>query len=197
MTTATTTTSTGTLPEGTLTGDYEIDASHSRIGFAAKHAMVATVRGQFTGYRAEVHLDEENPAASSVRLEIDTTTVDSGNADRDAHLRTPDFFDVDNYPAFVFQSKKVEKADDDVYTLIGDLTIKGVTQPVSVEFEATGSTNDPWGNFRVGFEGRTTVNRRDWGLGWNMPLDKGGVLVSEKVKLEFDISAVRKAEAVA
>ena len=191
MTTATTT-STETLPEGSLTGDYEIDASHSRVGFAAKHAMVATVRGRFTGYRAEVHLDEENPAASTVRFEIDTDTVDSGNADRDAHLRTPDFFDVETYPTLVFQSTKVEKTDDDLYTLIGDLTIKDKTQPVSVEFELTGTTTDPWGNFRLGFEGRTTVNRRDWGLEWNMPLDKGGVLVSEKVKLEFDISATRK-----
>ena len=192
MTTATTTPA-ETLPEGSLTGDYDIDASHSRIGFAAKHAMVATVRGQFSGYRAEVHLDEENPANSRVRLEIDTATVDSGNADRDAHLRTPDFFDVENYPTIVFQSTKVEKGDDDVYTLIGDLTIKDKTQPVAVEFELGGTTNDPWGNFRLGFEGRATVNRRDWGLEWNMPLDKGGVLVSEKVKLEFDIAAVRKA----
>jgi polyisoprenoid-binding protein YceI len=180
MTTATTN-SVETLPEGSLTGDYDIDASHSRIGFAAKHAMVATVRGQFGGYRAEVHLDEENPAASSVRLEIDTDSVDSGNKDRDAHLRTPDFFDVENYPTIVFQSTKVEKSDDDVYALIGDLTIKGKTQPVSVDFELTGTTDDPWGNFRLGFEGRTTVNRRDWDLAWNMPLDRGGVLVSEKV----------------
>src|SRR3954471_18505325 len=96
MTTATTTTQ--TVAADSLTGDYEIDASHSRLGFAAKHAMVATIRGQFTGYRAEVHLDEENPAASNVRIEIDTATVDSRNADRDAHLRTPDFFDVETYP---------------------------------------------------------------------------------------------------
>jgi polyisoprenoid-binding protein YceI len=188
MTTATTTTT-----ESTLTGDYDIDATHSRLGFAAKHAMVATVRGQFTSYRADVHLDEENPAASTIRLEIDTESIDSRNADRDGHLRTPDFFDIENYPTIVFQSTKVEKTDDDLYSVIGDLTIKGTTSPVSVEFELTGSTTDPWGNFRLGFEGRATVNRRDWGLEWNMPLDKGGVLVSEKVKLEFDISATRKA----
>ncbi len=192
MTTATTT-STETLAEGTLTGDYEIDASHSRMGFAAKHAIVATVRGQFTSYRADVHLDEENPAASTIRVEIDSASLDSRNADRDAHLRTPDFLDVESYPTIVFQSTKVEKTDDDVYSAIGDLTIRDKTQPVAVEFELTGTTTDPWGNFRVGFEGRATVNRRDWGLEWNMPLDKGGVLVSEKVKLEFDISATRKA----
>ena len=190
MTTATTTTT-----ESTLTGDYDIDASHSRIGFAAKHAMVATVRGQFTDYRAEVHLDEENPAASSVRLEIDTASIDSRNADRDAHLRTADFFDVETYPTIVFQSTKVEKTDDDdVYTLIGDLTIHGTTNPVAVEFELTGTSTDPWGGFRAGFEGKATVNRRDWGLAWNVALDKGGVLVSEKIKLEFDIAAVKRSD---
>jgi len=178
----------------TLTGDYEIDPTHSRLGFAAKHAMIATVRGQFKVYSGEVFLDEANPANSRVRLEIDASSVDSGNADRDAHLRTPDFFDLERFPSMVFESKKVEKTDDDVYSLIGDLTINDTTNPVAVEFELTGTSVDPWGNFRAGFEGKATINRRDWGLGWNVALDKGGVLVSEKVKLEFDISAVRKAE---
>ena len=187
----TTTTDTAVGVE-TLTGDYQIDPTHSRLGFAAKHAMVATVRGQFKVYSGEVHLDEEHPENSTVRLEIDAASVDTGNADRDNHLRTADFFDLGNHPKIVFTSTSVEKADDDVYTLIGDLTINGKTNPVSVEFELTGTSDDPWGNFRAGFEGRTTVNRRDWGLAWNMPLDKGGVLVSEKVKLEFDISATRK-----
>ena len=189
----TTTPETGTLSES-LTGDYEIDPTHSRIGFAAKHAMIATVRGQFATYTGDVHLDQENPANSSARLEIQVDSVTTGNADRDAHLLTPDFFDVANHPAITFVSTKVEKVDDDVYTLIGDLTINDKTNPVAVEFELTGTTIDPWGNFRAGFEGRTTVNRRDWDLAWNVALDKGGVLVGEKVKLEFDISAVRRAE---
>jgi polyisoprenoid-binding protein YceI len=176
----------------TLTGDWDIDPTHSRIGFAAKHAMVATVRGQFLSYSGEVHLDEETPANSTVRLSIDVASVDTGNADRDNHLRTKDFFDIDAHPQITFVSTKVEKADDDVYTLIGDLTINGNTNPVAVEFELTGTSNDPWGNFRAGFEGKATINRRDWGLGWNVPLDKGGVLVSEKVKLEFDISATKR-----
>ena len=186
-------TSSATETLTTLTGDYDIDPSHSRLGFAAKHAMVATVRGQFTVWSGEVHLDEENPANSWAKVEIDVTSVDTGNADRDKHLRTPDFFDLENHPKITFTSTKVEKADDDVYTMIGDLTINGKTNPVSVDFELTGTSNDPWGNFRVGFEGRTTVNRRDWGLAWNVALDKGGVLVSEKVKLEFDLAAVRRA----
>ncbi|HET7529558.1 MAG TPA: YceI family protein [Mycobacteriales bacterium] len=176
----------------TLTGDYQIDPSHSRLGFAAKHAMVATVRGQFTVYGGEVHLDEEHPENSFAKVEIDASSIDTGNADRDAHLRTADFFDLEHFPSITFTSTKVEKVDDDVYTLIGDLTINGKTNPVAVEFELTGTSDDPWGNFRAGFEGRTTVNRRDWGLAWNVSLDKGGVLVSEKVKLEFDISAVKQ-----
>jgi len=191
MTSTSTETTTGTNT-GTLTGDWDIDPTHSRVGFAAKHAMVATVRGQFATYTGEVHLDEENPANSVVRLEIDAASVDTGNADRDNHLRTKDFFDLETHPKITFVGTKVEQ-DDDVYTLIGDLTINGNTNPVAVEFELTGTSNDPWGNFRAGFEGKTTINRRDWGLGWNVALDKGGVLVSEKIKLEFDISAVKRA----
>jgi polyisoprenoid-binding protein YceI len=187
MTTSATETTTGTL-----TGDYDIDPTHSRLGFAAKHAMVATVRGQFKVYSGEVHLDEENPASSWASVEIDASSVDTGNADRDAHLRTPDFFDLEKHPKITFKSTKVEKVDGDVYTLIGDLTINGKANPVAVEFESTGTSNDPWGNFRAGFEGKTTVNRRDWDLAWNVALDKGGVLVSEKVKLEFDIAAVKR-----
>ena len=178
----------------TLTGDYDIDPTHSRIGFAAKHAMVATVRGQFKAYAGEVHLDQENPSNSRVNLQIEVKSVDTGNADRDAHLLTPDFFNVEAFPTITFTSTNVEKVDDDVYTLIGDLTINDKTNPVAVEFELTGTSTDPWGNFRAGFEGRTTVNRRDWDLAWNVALDKGGVLVGEKVKLEFDISSVRRAQ---
>ena len=184
---------TTTTDTGTLTGTYEIDPTHSRIGFAAKHAMITTVRGQFTDYTADVFLDEENPANSRVRLEIKAASVESGNADRDKHLRTSDFFDVETHPTLVFASTKVDK-DGDVYTLIGDLTINGVTNPVSVDWELTGTATDPWGNFRAGFEGKATVNRRDWGLSFNVGLDKGGVLVGERVKLEFDISAVKRAE---
>jgi polyisoprenoid-binding protein YceI len=175
----------------TLTGDYTVDPTHSRLGFAAKHAMVATVRGGFTGFTGAVHLDEEHPENSTATIQIDTASVDTGNKDRDAHLRNADFFDVETYPTITFTSTKVEQIEDDVYTLIGDLTINGKTNPVAVEFELTGTSTDPWGGFRVGFEGKTTVNRRDWGLEWNVALDKGGVLVSEKVKLEFDIALVK------
>jgi polyisoprenoid-binding protein YceI len=169
------------------------DPSHSRLGFSAKHAMVVNVRGDFKVYSGEVYLDEETPENSRIDLTIDANSVDTGNKDRDTHLRGADFFNVEVYPSIVFTSTKVEKVDDDVYALIGDLTINGKTNPVSVNFELTGTADDPWGNFRAGFEGKATVNRRDWGLDFNVALDKGGVLVGEKVKLEFDISAVKKA----
>ena len=190
----TTTDTTTTTTVESLTGDYQIDPSHSRVGFAAKHAMVATVRGQFKVYAGEVHLDEERPENSYAKIEIDAASVDSGNADRDAHLRTPDFFDLERFPKITFVSTKVEKVEDDVYTLIGDLTINGKTNPVSVNWELNGTSVDPWGGFRVGFEGKTTVNRRDWGLAFQVALDKGGVLVGEKIKLEFDIAAVKRAQ---
>ena len=178
----------------TLTGAYDIDPAHSRIGFAAKHAMVVNVRGDFKVYNGEVYLDEENLDNSRISVTIDANSVDTGNKDRDTHLRGADFFNVEVYPSIEFTSTKVAKVDDDVYTLIGDLTINGKSNPVSVDFELTGTADDPWGNFRAGFEGKTTVNRRDWGLDFNVALDKGGVLVGEKIKLEFDISAVKRAE---
>jgi polyisoprenoid-binding protein YceI len=177
----------------TLTGDYDIDASHSRIGFAAKHAMVATVRGQFAKYDADVHLDAENVANTRAKIVIDAASIETGNADRDAHLRSPDFLDLAAYPTITFESTSATQTGEDVYELVGDLTINGKTQPVTVTFELTGTSIDPWGNFRVGFEGKTTVNRRDWGLEWNVALDKGGVLVGEKVKLEFDLSLTKRA----
>jgi polyisoprenoid-binding protein YceI len=188
----TTTPGTATTGIESLTGHYQIDPSHSRLGFAAKHAMVATVRGQFKVYSGEVHLDAENPENSRATVEIDVASVDTGHADRDAHLRTPDFFDIERFPKITFVSTKVEKVEDDVFTLVGDLTINDKTNTVAVEFEHTGTSVDPWGGFRAGFEGRATVNRRDWDLAWNVALDKGGVLVSEKVKLEFDIAAVKQ-----
>src|SRR5436305_13795541 len=148
----TTETTTGTT---TITGTYDIDPTHSRVGFAAKHAMVATVRGGFKVYSGEVFLDEENPQNSWAKVEIDVESVDTGNADRDAHLRTPDFFDIANHPKITFVSTKVEKVDDDVYTLIGDLTINGKPNPASVNWELNGTSVDPCGGFGVAFDATT------------------------------------------
>ena len=175
-----------------ITGDYTLDVSHSRLGFVARHAMVTKVRGQFGAFTGTARIDEANPSASKVDLSIDVASIETGSADRDGHLKSGDFFDAETYPTITFTSTKVERDGDD-WNITGDLTIKDVTKPVTIEFEQTGSAVDPFGNTRVGFEGDVTVNRKDWGLTWNAALETGGVLVSEKIKLEFDVSAIRNA----
>ena len=177
-----------------ISGDYTIDAAHSRLGFSARHAMVTTVRGQLKDFEGQAHIDAANPAASSVTVKIQTASIDTGVADRDGHLKSGDFFDAETYPEITFVSTDVSRDGGD-WTITGDLTIKGVTKPVTVEFESTGSARDPFGNLRIGFEGGTSINRKDWGLTWNAALETGGVLVSEKIKLEFDISAIQNASA--
>jgi len=174
-----------------LTGDYTIDAAHSRVGFAARHAMVTKVRGQFNEFEGIAHLDFADPGKSTASLTIKTDSVDTRNEQRDAHLRTNDFFDAPNFPEIKFRSTSTEKVDDDHYRLVGDLTIKETTKPVAIEFEFTGTAVDPFGNVRVGFEGSTTINRRDWKVEWNAPLEAGGVLVSDKVTLEIEVSAIK------
>ena len=173
-----------------VTGDYVIDASHTRLGFSARHAMVTTVRGQVLDFEGTAHVDAENPAASTVALTIRPTSISTGSADRDGHLRSGDFFDVEAHPEITFASTSVER-DGTEWTITGDLTIKGVTHSVTIPFEETGLAVDPFGNTRVGFEGATSINRKDWGLVWNAALETGGVLVSEKIKLEFDVSAIK------
>ena len=175
-----------------ITGDYTLDVSHSRLGFVARHAMVTKVRGQFGAFSGTATIDEATPASSKVDLTFDVTSIDTGNADRDGHLKSPDFFDAEKYPTITFTSTDVKRDGSD-WTITGDLTIKDVTKPVTIEFEQTGSARDPFGNLRVGFEGETTINRKDWGLTWNAALETGGVLVSEKIKLEFDVSAIQNA----
>jgi polyisoprenoid-binding protein YceI len=172
-----------------ISGDYTIDASHTRIGFSARHAMVTKVRGHFDEFEGAAHVDTANPAASSVTVTINAASVTTGNEQRDGHLKTPDFFDVENYPQITFVSTNVER-DGSEWSITGDLTINGVTKSVTVPFEETGSAKDPFGNTRVGFEGGVTLDRTDWNLKFNATLETGGVLVSEKVKLELDISAI-------
>lgn len=179
-----------------LTGEYTIDAAHSRLGFAARHAMVTKVRGQFNEFDGTARLDFADPTKSTAEVTIKADSVDTHNEQRDAHLRTNDFFDAPNYPLITFRSTSVEKVDDERFALTGDLTIKETTKPVTIEFEFSGTAVDPFGNVRVGFEGSTTINRRDWKVEWNAPLEAGGVLVSEKVTLEFEVSAIKaKSEA--
>jgi polyisoprenoid-binding protein YceI len=174
-----------------LTGDYTIDTAHSRLGFAARHAMVTKVRGQFNEFEGTAHLDFADVSKSSAEVVIKTESVDTRNEQRNAHLRTNDFFDAPNYPEITFRSTAVEKVDDEHYRLTGDLTIKETTKPVTIDFEFTGTAVDPFGNVRVGLEGAVTINRRDWKVEWNAPLEAGGVLVSDKVTLELEVSAIK------
>ncbi|MGQ0632421.1 MAG: YceI family protein [Sporichthyaceae bacterium] len=180
---------TTTTPD--LTGTFAIDAAHSRIGFVARHAMITKVRGSFNDFGGTANLDVENLANTHIDLEIEVASVDTRNADRDAHLRNNDFFDAATYPRIRFVSTGVRKTGENDYVLTGDLTIKSVTKSVDVDFEFTGLATDPYGNVRAGFEGKTTINRKDWGVNFNAALEAGGVLVSDKIALEFDISAIR------
>ena len=176
-----------------LSGTYNLDPSHSRIGFVARHAMIAKVRGAFNEVSGTATIDGANPAASTLEVTIGAGSVDTRDAGRDGHLTSPDFFDAATYPSITFKATGFDITDDETVEVTGDLTIKDVTKPVVVPFTFGGVAVDPFGNARVGFEGQLTVNRKDWGLTWNAALETGGVLVSEKVTLELEVSAVKAA----
>ncbi len=186
------TTATATQTEE-LTGTYTIDPSHSRVGFVARHAMVTRVRGGFNDFAGTFTIDADQPSNSTAELTIEATSIDTRNADRDAHLKSNDFFAMEQYPQLHFVSTAVEQVTETDYRVTGDLTLRGVTKPVTIELEYAGAAVDPWGNTRVGFEGSTKVNRKDWGVNWNAALEAGGVLVSEQVALEFEVSATKDA----
>ncbi|NBE50877.1 YceI family protein [Streptomyces boluensis] len=175
-----------------LTGDYSIDPSHSSLGFTARHAMVTNVKGAFLDFEGSLQLDGSNPAASTASIDVKMDSIDTGAADRDGHLKSADFFDAETFPAMSFRSTSAETRGGDDYRIHGDLTIKGITKPVAIDLEFNGSATDPFGNERVGFEGKAEILRSDWGLTWNAALETGGVLVSDKIKLNFDISAIKK-----
>jgi polyisoprenoid-binding protein YceI len=177
---------------GQLAGDYTLDPTHTRIGFVARHAMVTKVRGAFNEFDGTIHIDGDL-SRSSAKVDIKVESIDTRNADRDGHLRTNDFLDAQTYPELTFASTGVEQLDDTTVRVTGDLTIKGVTKPVEVDFEFQGAATDPFGNERIGFEGSTVINRKEWGITWNAALESGGVLVGEKVTLEFEVSAIRNA----
>ncbi len=186
--------STLTLPSlSELTGTWTLDPSHTQVGFTARHAMVTRVRGTFRDVEGTIAVDGDQPSRSRVDVTIQAASVDTRSDDRDAHLRSGDFFDTDTYPTITFSSTDVEQRSDVEYRVTGDLTIRDVTRPVTLDLTLTGAATDPFGNERVGFEGSVEVNRRDWNLTWNAALEAGGVLVSERVRLEFEVSAIRTA----
>ncbi|WP_202863674.1 YceI family protein [Ornithinimicrobium avium] len=175
-----------------LNGTYTIDPSHTRVGFSTRHAMVTKVRGAFNDVAGSATTGE-NLQDAKIELTIKAASVDTRSADRDGHLKSADFFDVETYPNLTFVSTDVKAVDADTLRVTGDLTIKDVTRPVTIDFDYAGSAEDPFGNTRVGFEGSTVVNRKDFGLTWNAALETGGVLVSEKATLEFEVSAIKAA----
>jgi polyisoprenoid-binding protein YceI len=181
---------TTTASPATLTGTYRIDPAHSRVGFVARHAMVTKVRGSFNEFDGTGYFDADDPRASRLEVTIKAASIDTRNPDRDAHLRSNDFFAMEEYPEIRFVSTAVEPRDPSRYAVTGDLTIKGVTKPVTFDLELSGPALDPWGNQRIGIEGSTTVNRKDWGISWNAALETGGVLVGEQVTLELEVAAV-------
>jgi len=170
-----------------------IDAAHSQVSFSARHMMVTTVRGSFKSLSGTIEFDPANPAAAQVEVAIEAASIDTGVVDRDNHLRSPDFLDVASFPTITFKSTRVEPQGSDRARIYGDLTIRGVTREVVIEAELLGQGKDPFtGSTKVGFAGRTTINREDWGLTWNIALEAGGVLVSKEIRIELDVQAVEQ-----
>ncbi|MFW5468479.1 YceI family protein [Knoellia sp. CPCC 206435] len=169
------------------TGTWAIDGSHTEVGFVARHLMVSKVRGSFRELSGTVEVAEDI-TQSSVEVAAQIASVETGSADRDAHLKSADFFDAEQFPAMTFRSTSF-----DGETLTGDLTIKDVTKPVTFDVEFGGVGQDPWGNTKAGFEATTTVNRKDWGLTWNAAVEGGGVLVSDKITINIDVQLAKQA----
>ncbi|MEU8005440.1 YceI family protein [Catellatospora sp. NPDC049111] len=183
--------STTTTDLTALTGTYTIDPAHTRIGFVARHAMVTKVRGAFNEFEGGAYLDGANPANSSAKVTIKAASIDTRNAQRDEHLRSNDFLAMEQFPEITFVSTGIRQTSGTDFEVTGDLTIKGVTNSITVPFTYEGAATDPFGAVRVGFEGSVAINRKDYGVTWNAALETGGVLVSDKIVLEFEVSAVK------
>ena len=178
--------------ESPLNGEWQLDPSHTRIGFSARHAMVTTVRGSFNEIEGSFHADVDDMSKSHATIVLKTASVDTRNQQRDDHLRSGDFFDVEKWPEITFHSTQIEEVEDNAYMVSGDLTIRDITRQIVIPLALIGVQVDAFGETRAGFEGSRRINRRDFGLEWNMPLDAGGMLVSERIMLEFEISAVKQ-----
>lgn len=173
-------------------GSYELDASHTHVGFAVRHMMVSKVRGKFSDVRGTIEITDE-PLDSSVTVTVGLGSIDTRDEQRDGHLRSPDFFDVDNHPDMTFHSTSVTRLSDDRYRVDGDLTIRGVTKQVSLDASFEGGLLDPYGNQRIGFSATGEISREDFGLTWNQALETGGVVVGKKVQIEIEAEATRPA----
>lgn len=173
---------------------FNFDTSHSSIAFSVRHMMISKARGSFDKWSGTVDLNEQNPTAAVINVTIDTASINTKDAQRDGHLRSPDFFDAEKYPTITFQSTKVELTDKENAKLTGDLTIHGVTKPVVLDVEYQGSSKSPWGTVNYGFSAKTKLNREDWGLTWNAALEQGGWLVGKDVNVEIEVELVQVPE---
>ncbi|MGH2355271.1 MAG: YceI family protein [Chloroflexota bacterium] len=171
---------------------WRIDPTHASAEFAVRHLMVATVKGRFSNVQGSITIDEAHPERSSVEATIDATTVDTHLADRDDHLRSADFLNVERYPTLTYRSTAVERLDDNLYRILGDLTIRDVTRPVALEAEFHGAVRDPWGNRKAGVSATGRLNRIDFGLTWNLALETGGFVVGDDVKIAIEFEAIQE-----
>jgi len=176
---------------------WNIDLSHSGANFSVRHMVVSKVRGRFTKFSGLLNLDDDDITRSVVEATIDARSIETGVEQRDAHLRSADFFDVEKYPELRFRSTRIEKLDDNRFRVVGQLTIRDVTREVALDVEGGGRAKDPWGNERTGFVAKTTLDRKDFGLKWNQALEAGGVLVGDRVDIELDVQGVKAAAAQA
>ena len=183
-------TSSGRVAAGRTT--WAIDPAHSNVEFAVRHLMITTVKGRFTDVQGVVVLDEGNPATSSADITVNVSSIDTREAQRDAHLRSADFFDVETFPALTFRSTGVRDVSGSEFKLVGDLTIHGVTREVTLDVAFEGRSKDPWGGERAGYSAITKIRRSDFGLTWNQLLETGGLAVSDDVKITLDVELINK-----
>ena len=171
-----------------------IDPAHTRAEFTARHMMVANVRGQFTDITGTVDFNEEHPTQSTLDVKIGVASVNTREEKRDAHLKSPDFLDAENYPYLTFKSKRVQKTGNNTGRIVGDLTIRDVTKEVMLDVDYNGQAKSPWGTTSAGFTAATKINRKDWGLNWNVALETGGWLVGDEVKINLELEIVKQAQ---
>lgn len=172
---------------------WQLDASHSEISFSARHMMISRVRGQFESFSGSVNLDEANPEQSTVEVQIDAASINTRDAQRDGHLKSADFLDVETYPHLTFKSTSVQRTGDATAKLMGDLTIRGVTKPVTLDVTYEGQAKSPWGTTSAGFSATTKIDRKAWGLTWNQALETGGILVGEEITININLELVKQA----
>ena len=173
---------------------WQIDPAHSHIQFSARHLMITTVRGRFERFTGTIEADEQDPTRSRVEVQIEAASVDTRNPQRDADLRGPNFLDAENHPYLYFKSKRIEQVDASHGRIVGDLTIRGTTREVTLDVDYGGQAKTPWGTLSAGFSATTKINRKDWGLTWNMALETGGVMVGDEITIDIELELVKQVE---